>query len=197
MNPMDIRRGIIAGVDRVVNNLKVTSKVISTKEEIAQVLTRHFICYLFVFSVAKRLFNRVFLYQVATISANGEKAVGDMIANAMERVGKTGLITVQTGTTMEDELEVVEGMSFDRGFISPYFISDPKTQKCELDNPYILIFDKKISQLAKILPILELVLKENRALLIVAEDVDSACLYLFSANGKPVTNHILRHYFSR
>lgn len=149
MNPMDIRRGIIAGVDRVIQNLKDSSQNISRKEEIAQ---------------------------VATISANGEVAVGNMIADAMDRVGNSGLITVQNGSTMEDELDVVEGMSFDRGYISPYFITDHKTQKCELDKPYILIFDKKISQLSKILPLLQAVMKQNRPLLIIAEDVDGEAL---------------------
>merc|ERR1719240_80182 len=113
---------------------------------------------------------------VATISANGDSEVGDLIASAMDKVGKEGVITCSDGKTLENELEVVEGMKFDRGYISPYFVTNPKTQKCELENPYILIVEKKISGLTPLLPILENVLKTQRPLLIVAEDVESEAL---------------------
>jgi chaperonin GroEL len=111
---------------------------------------------------------------VATISANGDKAIGQLIANAMEKVGKEGVITVADGRTVNDELEVVEGMKFDRGFISPYFITNVKTQKCELENAYVLIYEKKISALAPLIPLLEQTMKEGRPLLIIAEDVEGA-----------------------
>merc|ERR1719353_1197982 len=97
--------------------------------------------------------------QVGTISANGEAEIGEIIANAMEKVGKEGVITVQDGKTVENELEVVEGMKFDRGYISPYFITNNKTQKCELESPLVLIYEKKISNLQPILPVLELSVK--------------------------------------
>ena len=120
---MDLRRGINAAVERVVSELKSKAKLISTTEEIAQ---------------------------VGTISANGEREIGDLIARAMEKVGKEGVITVADGKTLENELEVVEGMKFERGYISPYFITNPKTQKCELENPYVLVFEKKISGLTRL-----------------------------------------------
>ncbi|EFN56250.1 hypothetical protein CHLNCDRAFT_51922 [Chlorella variabilis] len=118
MNPMDLRRGINLAVDHVVAELKARAKMISTTEEIAQ---------------------------VGTISANGEREIGELIARAMEKVGKEGVITVQDGKTLENELEVVEGMKFDRGYISPYFVTDQKTMKCELEDPFVLICEKKIS----------------------------------------------------
>lgn len=149
MNPMDVRRGIGSAVDQVLVNLKKNSRPISSKDEIAQ---------------------------VATISANGDKAVGQLIADAMERVGKEGVITVQDGKTLHDELEVVEGMRFDRGFISPYFITNPKTQKCEMDSPYILLHEGKISSLHTLLPLLEQVVKAGSQLLIIAEDVEGDAL---------------------
>merc|ERR1712164_70311 len=155
MNPMDLRRGINAAVEHVVAELKQNPKMISTTEEIAQ---------------------------VGTISANGEREIGDLIARAMEKVGKEGVITVGEGKTLENELEVVEGMKFDRGYISPYFVTNPKTQKCELENPYILIVEKKISGLTPLLPILENVLKTQRPLLIVAEDVESEALATLIVN---------------
>jgi chaperonin GroEL len=120
--------------------------------------------------------------QVATISANGEREIGDLIARAMEKVGKEGVITVADGKTLENELEVVEGMKFDRGYISPYFITNVKTQKAELENAYILIVDRKISGLATILPVLESVLKVQRPLLIIAEDVESEALATLIVN---------------
>merc|ERR1712164_18967 len=155
MNPMDLRRGIQQAVDVILKELQSTRKMISTTEEIAQ---------------------------VGTISANGEREIGDLIAKAMEKVGKEGVITVGEGKTLENELEVVEGMKFDRGYISPYFVTNPKTQKCELENPYILIVEKKISGLTPLLPILENVLKTQRPLLIVAEDVESEALATLIVN---------------
>jgi chaperonin GroEL len=155
MNPMDLRRGIQSAVDVVVAELKSSAKLISTTEEIAQ---------------------------VGTISANGEREIGDLIARAMEKVGKEGVITCADGKTLENELEVVEGMKFERGYISPYFVTNPKTQKCELENPYVLVFEKKISGLTSLLPVLEAVLKTQRPLLIVAEDVESEALATLIVN---------------
>ncbi|GAV76625.1 Cpn60_TCP1 domain-containing protein [Cephalotus follicularis] len=149
MNAMDLRRGITMAVDAVVTNLKSRARMISTSEEIAQ---------------------------VGTISANGEREIGELIAKAMEKVGKEGVITIEDGKTLYNELEVVEGMKLDRGYISPYFITDPKTQKCELDNPLILIHEKKVSSLNAIVKVLELALKLQRPLLIVAEDIESEAL---------------------
>jgi len=155
MNPMDVRRGISAAVDQVLEHLKSASRPISSKDEIAQ---------------------------VATISANGDVAIGALIANAMEKVGKEGVITVQEGKTLVDELEVVEGMRFDRGYISPYFITNPKTQKVEFDKPYILLVDGKVSSVQPLVPILEQVLRTSRPLAIIAEDVDGEALTLLVLN---------------
>lgn len=116
------------------------------------------------------------VFKVATISANGDKHVGDMIAQAMERVGKEGVITVKAGKTIEDELEVTEGMRFDRGFISPYFITDTKAQKVEFEKPLILLSEKKISLLQDVMPALETAATQRRPLLIIAEDVDGEAL---------------------
>ncbi|KAG5588348.1 hypothetical protein H5410_048782 [Solanum commersonii] len=149
MNAMDLRRGISMAVDSVVTNLKSRARMISTSEEIAQ---------------------------VGTISANGERVIGDLIARAMEKVGKEGVITIQDGKTLLNELDVVEGMKLDRGYISPYFITNQKNQKCELDNPLILIHEKKISSVNAVVKALELALKRQRPLLIVAEDVDNEAL---------------------
>ena len=149
MNPMDLRRGINAAVEKVIETLKAGKKTITTKEEISQ---------------------------VATVSANNDKAIGDLIALAMEKVGKEGVITVGDGKTLLDELEVVEGMKFDRGFISPYFINDTKAQKVEFENPFVLIYEKKISSVQQIVPILEAVVKTSRPLLIIAEDLDEEVL---------------------
>eukprot|EP00201_Polytomella_parva_P023020 CAMPEP_0175048276 /NCGR_PEP_ID=MMETSP0052_2-20121109/6098_1 /TAXON_ID=51329 ORGANISM="Polytomella parva, Strain SAG 63-3" /NCGR_SAMPLE_ID=MMETSP0052_2 /ASSEMBLY_ACC=CAM_ASM_000194 /LENGTH=576 /DNA_ID=CAMNT_0016312319 /DNA_START=50 /DNA_END=1780 /DNA_ORIENTATION=- len=155
MNPMDVRRGINLAVDHVVKVLKSRAKKISTTEEIAQ---------------------------VGTISANGEREIGDLIANAMAKVGKEGVITVADGKTLENELEVVEGMRIDRGYISPYFVTDQKTMKVELENPFILLCEKKISGLQALLPVLEKVVKTQRPLLIVAEDVESEALATLIVN---------------
>ncbi|KAK6781141.1 hypothetical protein RDI58_023325 [Solanum bulbocastanum] len=149
VNAMDLRRGITMAVDSVVTNLKSRARMISTSEEIAQ---------------------------VGTISANGERVIGDLIARAMEKVGKEGVITIQDGKTLLNELDVVEGMKLDRGYISPYFITNQKNQKCELDNPLILIHEKKISSVNAVVKALELALKRQRPLLIVAEDVDNEAL---------------------
>lgn len=149
MNPMDLRRGINAAVTRVVQNIKEHSKVISSKEEVAQ---------------------------VATISANGDTVIGNLISAAMEKVGKEGVITVADGQTLNDELEVVEGMKLDRGYISPYFMTDAKTLKAEFENPYILICEKKISMMSSIVPLLEELYKVQRPLIIIAEDVDGEAL---------------------
>lgn len=148
MNPMDIRRGVTLAVTKVLESLKKSAKPISSKEEICA---------------------------VATISANSDKAVGNLIADAMEQVGKEGVITVQSGTTLEDQLEVVEGMKFDRGYISPYF-TDPKTQKCEFENALILLVDGKVSNIHAVLNVLQEALKTGRGLVIVAEDVDGDAL---------------------
>ncbi|KAI8377450.1 hsp60-like protein [Radiomyces spectabilis] len=148
-NPLDLRRGSQMAVDAVIEFLKANSKVVTTPNEIAQ---------------------------VATISANGDKHVGNMIAQAMERVGKEGVITVKAGKTLDDELEVTEGMRFDRGYISPYFITDTKTQKVEFEKPLILLSEKKISLLQDILPALETAATQRRPLLIIAEDLDGEAL---------------------
>ncbi|XP_078433129.1 chaperonin CPN60-2, mitochondrial-like [Wolffia australiana] len=149
MNAMDLRRGISMAVEAVVTNLKSRARMISTSEEISQ---------------------------VGTISANGEREIGDLIAKAMEKVGKEGVITIADGKTLYNELEVVEGMKLDRGFISPYFITDQKNQKCELDDPLILVHEKKISSINAVVKVLELAVKKQRPLLIVAEDVESDAL---------------------
>ncbi|TDL19285.1 chaperonin GroL [Rickenella mellea] len=148
-NPMDLRRGAQAAVDRVVDFLSKHTKTITTSEEIAQ---------------------------VATISANGDTHVGNLIATAMEKVGKEGVITVKEGRTIEDEIEITEGMRFDRGYISPYFITDVKSQKVEFEKPLILLSEKKISLLQDILPSLEAAAQARRPLLIIAEDVDGEAL---------------------
>ncbi|CAJ2639545.1 unnamed protein product [Trifolium pratense] len=149
MNAMDLRRGINMAVDAVVTSLKSRARMISTSEEIAQ---------------------------VGTISANGEREIGELIAKAMEKVGKEGVITIADGKTLHNELEVVEGMKLDRGYISPYFITNQKNQKCELEDPLIIIHEKKISSITAIVKVLELALKKQRPLLIVAEDVESDAL---------------------
>lgn len=149
MNPLDLRRGIQLAVNSVTETLDRISKPITSKEEITQ---------------------------VGTISANDDKEIGQIIADAMERVGKEGVITVQDGKTLEDEVEVVEGMKFDRGYISPYFITDAKNQTCELENPLILLVEKKITNLKQILPLLESVVKNQSSLLIISEDVEGEAL---------------------
>jgi chaperonin GroEL len=148
-NPMDLRRGTQAAVEAVVEFLQKNKRDITTSEEIAQ---------------------------VATISANGDTHIGKLIANAMEKVGKEGVITVKEGKTMEDELEVTEGMRFDRGFVSPYFITDAKSQKVEFEKPLILLSEKKISAVQDIIPALEASTQLRRPLVIIAEDIDGEAL---------------------
>lgn len=155
VNAMDLRSGINMAVNAVISDLKCRAVMISTPEEITQ---------------------------VATISANGEREIGELLAKAMEKVGKQGVITVADGNTLDSELEVVEGMKLARGYISPYFVTDHKTQKCELEHPLILIHDKKISDMNSLVRILELAVKKNRALLIVAEDVESDVLAMLVLN---------------
>ena len=145
MNPMDLKRGIDKAVGSVVEELKKKSKKISTSGEVAQ---------------------------VGAISANGEREIGEMIAKAMEKVGNEGVITVEEAKSLETELEVVEGMQFDRGYLSPYFITNADKMVCEMDSPYILFFEKKLSNLQSMLPILEAVVQSGKPLLIVAEDVE-------------------------
>ncbi|KAH9850534.1 chaperonin GroL [Lenzites betulinus] len=148
-NPMDLRRGSQAAVERVVEFLSKQAKTITTTAEIAQ---------------------------VATISANGDVHVGNLIAQAMEKVGKEGVITVKEGRTVEDEIEITEGMRFDRGYISPYFVTDVKSQKAEFEKPLILLSEKKISALQDLLPTLEIAAQARRPLVIIAEDIDGEAL---------------------
>ncbi|ANK12104.1 chaperonin GroEL [Erythrobacter neustonensis] len=155
MNPMDLKRGIDQAVNAVVENLKSRSKDVSGSEEIAQ---------------------------VGIISANGDREVGEKIAEAMEKVGKEGVITVEEAKGLEFELDVVEGMQFDRGYLSPYFITNPDKMTVELDNPYILIHEKKLSNLQAMLPILEAVVQSGRPLLIIAEDIEGEALATLVVN---------------
>lgn len=155
MNPMDLKRGIDKAVSAVVSELKNLSKPCETAKEIEQ---------------------------VGTISANSDSIVGQLISQAMEKVGKEGVITVEDGTSLEDELDVVEGMQFDRGYLSPYFINKPETATVELDNPYLLLVDKKISNIRELLPVLEGVAKAGKPLLIIAEDVEGEALATLVVN---------------
>merc|ERR1711915_50522 len=148
-NPVEIRRGLLKAIDSVCEELKTISKPVTTPEEIAQ---------------------------VATISANGDVTVGSLISEAMAKVGKEGVITVKDGKTLLDELEVIEGMKFDRGYISPYFINSAKGQKVEYENALVLLCQGKISNISDIVPALELANSQKRPLLIVAEDVDGEAL---------------------
>src|ERR1700709_1335034 len=156
MNPMDLKRGIDKAVSSVVDELKKLSKPCTTSKEIAQ---------------------------VGAISANADSNIGDIIAEAMEKVGKEGVITVEDGSGLEDELEVVEGMQFDRGYLSPSFITNPDRQIASLENPYVLLHDKKISNIRELLPVLEQVAKAGRPLLIVAEDVEGEALATLVVNN--------------
>src|SRR6476660_7019242 len=155
MNPMDLKRGIETAVNAVVADLKKRSKKVKSNDEIGQ---------------------------VGTISANGDATVGQMIARAMAKVGNEGVITVEEAKSLETELEVVEGMQFDRGYISPYFITNADKMVCELDEPYILIHEKKISSLQPMLPILESVVQAGRPLLIIAEEVEGEALATLVVN---------------
>jgi chaperonin GroEL len=155
MNPMDLKRGIDMAVSLVVDSLGKTSKRVSTSKEIAQ---------------------------VGTISANGDQEVGDMIAQAMERVGNEGVITVEEAKGMDTELDVVEGMQFDRGYTSPYFVTNADKMTCDMENPYILIHEKKLSGLQPLLPILEQIVQAGRPLLIIAEDIEGEALATLVVN---------------
>jgi chaperonin GroEL len=155
MNPMDLKRGIDLAVTKVVENLKSRSKEVSGSSEIAQ---------------------------VGIISANGDVEVGEKIAEAMEKVGKEGVITVEEAKGLEFELDVVEGMQFDRGYLSPYFVTNPDKMTVELENPYILIHEKKLSSLQALLPILEAVVQSGRPLLIIAEDIEGEALATLVVN---------------
>ncbi|MCE4547494.1 MULTISPECIES: chaperonin GroEL [unclassified Caballeronia] len=156
MNPMDLKRGIDKAVAALLDELRTLSKPISTNREIAQ---------------------------VGSISANADEAIGTIIAQAMEKVGKEGVITVEDGKSLENELDVVEGMQFDRGYISPYFINDPDKQAAYLDDALILLHDKKISNIRDLLPVLEATSKAGKPLLIVAEDIDGEALATLVVNA--------------
>lgn len=155
MNPMDLKRGIGFAVDTVVKELKNISTKVTTNKEIAQ---------------------------VGTISANGESAIGEMIAEAMEKVGQEGVITVEEAKSLETELEVVEGLQFDRGYVSPYFVTDAEKLKVELEEPYILLHEKKLSGLQTLLPLLEKIVQSAKPLLIVAEDIEGEALAALVVN---------------
>ena len=156
MNPMDLKRGIDQAVEAAVAELKALSKPCSDNKEIAQ---------------------------VGTISANSDDSIGNIIAEAMAKVGKEGVITVEEGKSLSNELDVVEGMQFDRGYLSPYFINKQDTQKAELEDPFILLHDKKISNIRELLPVLEAVAKSGKPLLIIAEDVEGEALATLVVNS--------------
>ncbi|KAF1052422.1 MAG: 60 kDa chaperonin [Burkholderia gladioli] len=156
LNPLDLKRGIDKAVLAAVEELKKISKPTTTSREIAQ---------------------------VAAISANGEESIGQRIAEAIDRVGKEGVITVEDGKSLADELDVVEGLQFDRGYLSPYFVNNPDRQVAILDNPYILLHDKKVSNIRDLLPVLEQVAKAGRSLLIIAEDVEGEALATLVVNN--------------
>src|SRR5712664_358745 len=156
MNPMDLKRGVDKAVIAVVEELKKLSKACTTSKEIAQ---------------------------VGSISANADSEIGKIIADAMEKVGKEGVITVEDGKGLQTELEVVEGMQFDRGYLSPYFINNAEKQMSVLDNPYVLLYDKKVSNVRDLLPLLEQVAKAGRPLLVIAEEVESEALATLVVNN--------------
>ena len=155
MNPMDLKRGVEKAVLKVVEEIKNTSKKVTTNQEIAQ---------------------------VGAISANGDKEIGDMIARAMEKVGNEGVITVEEAKSLETELDVVEGMQFDRGYLSPYFITNADKMEVQLEDPLILLSEKKLSSLQPLLPVLEAVVQSSRPLLIIAEDIDGEALATLVVN---------------
>src|SRR6267154_2479363 len=156
MNPMDLKRGIDKSVIAVVEELKKMSKACTTSKEIAQ---------------------------VGAISANADNEIGKIISDAMEKVGKEGVITVEDGKSLQTELEVVEGMQFDRGYLSPYFINNAEKQMSVLDNPYVLLYDKKVANVRDLLPLLEQVAKAGRPLLVIAEEVESEALATLVVNN--------------
>ncbi|MCF7821719.1 MAG: chaperonin GroEL, partial [Mariprofundaceae bacterium] len=155
MNPMDLKRGIDKAVKIVVDELAKLSNDVQNRDEIAQ---------------------------VGTISANGDAEIGQIIADAMDKVGKEGVITVEEAKGLETELDVVEGMQFDRGYLSPYFITNPDRMECELDSPYVLLFEKKISSMRDLLPVLEAVARSGKPLLIIAEDIEGEALATLVVN---------------
>jgi chaperonin GroEL len=155
MNPMDLKRGITLAVDAVVADIKKRSRTVSTESEVAQ---------------------------VGTISANGDESIGEMISEAMQKVGKEGVITVEEAKGLATELEVVEGMQFDRGYLSPYFITNAEKMSVELDEPYILLHEKKLSGLQPLLPVLEQIVQAGKPLLIIAEDVEGEALATLVVN---------------
>ena len=155
MNPQDVKRGIDMAVSKVVEDVKSRSKAVQGSAEIAQ---------------------------VGTISANGDTTIGEYIAKAMEKVGNEGVITVEDAKGLETELDVVEGMQFDRGYLSPYFVTDAEKMNCTFDNPYILLYDKKISNLQSMITILEAVVQSGRALVIIAEDIEGEALATLVVN---------------
>ncbi|MGC1345469.1 MAG: chaperonin GroEL, partial [Methyloceanibacter sp.] len=154
-NPMDLKRGIDIAVTAVIADLKAKAKKVTSSEEIAQ---------------------------VGTISANGDHEIGAMIAKAMQKVGNDGVITVEEAKALETELEVVEGMQFDRGYISPYFITDADKMRVELENPYILMNEKKLSNMQSLLPLLEQVVQAGKPILVIAEDVEGEALATLVVN---------------
>jgi len=156
MNPMDLKRGIDKAVTEACKTLAAMSKPCNDTKAIAQ---------------------------VGTISANSDDSIGEIIAEAMEKVGKEGVITVEEGKTLDNELDVVEGMQFDRGYLSPYFINNQDAMQVELEDPYILLFDKKISNIRDLLPALEAVAKSSKPLLIIAEDIDGEALATLVVNS--------------
>src|SRR5690348_7730607 len=155
MNPMDLKRGIDLAVESVVEHLKTNSKKVTSNEEIAQ---------------------------VGTISANGDQEIGSFLAEAMKKVGNEGVITVEEAKSLETELDVVEGMQFDRGYISPYFVTNADKMRVEMEDPYILVYEKKLSGLQELLPLLESVVQTGKPLLIVAEDVEGEALATLVVN---------------
>ena len=154
-NPVEVKRGMDKEVEAIISELKKIAKEVKDKKEIAQ---------------------------VATISANADEKIGNLIAEAMEKVGKDGVITVEEAKGIHDELEVVEGMQFDRGYLSPYFVTNSEKMTCEIDNPYILLFDKKITNLKDLLPVLEQIQKTGKPLLIIAEDIEGEALATLVVN---------------
>src|SRR6266571_697294 len=175
MNPMDLKRGIDKSVTAVVEELKKISKACTTSKEIAQ---------------------------VGAISANADIEIGKIISDAMEKVGKEGVITVEDGKSLQTELEIVEGMQFDRGYLSPYFINNAEKQMSVLEDPYILLYDKKVANVRDLLPLLEQVAKAGRPLLVIAEEVENEALATLVVNNlrgegagvrRPPQGHARRH----
>jgi Chaperonin GroEL (HSP60 family) len=154
-DPMKIKRGIDKAVEEVIKEIRKLSKQVKGRKEIAQ---------------------------VATVSANGDETIGSIIADAMEKVGKDGVITVEEGKSLETTMEVVEGMQFDRGYLSPYFVTDPEKMQVELDEPLILLHDKKVSSMKDLVPLLEEVARSGKPILVVAEDVEGEALATLVVN---------------